>query len=65
MGDGNKLSEIFCTGPSRAARAEQTSLVQERQAHPTKEGPLSDILLESPFAKGGPLSDILIEYPFA
>jgi hypothetical protein len=42
--------KIFCTGPTRAAKAEQKSLVPARQApnEPSKEGPLSFVLFESP-----------------
>jgi hypothetical protein len=43
--------KIFCTEPTRAAKAEQKSLVSARQAQQTnKEGPLSLVLFESPFA---------------
>jgi hypothetical protein len=51
LGDGDKGNEIvygeeklFCTGPTRAAKAERT-LVLARQAQLTKEGPLSFVLL--------------------
>jgi hypothetical protein len=45
--------KIFCTGPTRAAKAEQKYLVllPTRQGHePTKEGPLSFVFFESPFS---------------
>ncbi len=57
LGDGVKVIEIvygegklFCTGPTRAAKAGEKSFVPARQANePTKEGPLSFVLFESPF----------------
>ncbi len=41
---------IFCTKPTRATKARQESIVPARGAQPTKEGPLSYVLQESPFA---------------
>ncbi len=57
MSDRDKWSEkvsgedkISCTVPTRAANAGQKSLVPSEHNEPTKEGPLSYVLLESPFA---------------
>jgi hypothetical protein len=77
MDDGDKLSEIvsgeikiFCTGLTGDAKAGQKSLVPVRQANePTKEGPLSIVLIESPFAsfstvgRGYPTL-VSLTYPF-
>jgi hypothetical protein len=42
--------KIFCTRPIRAAKTEQKSLLPATQAKkPTREGPLSFVLFESPF----------------
>jgi hypothetical protein len=42
--------KIFCTGPTRAAKAEQKSLVPARQAQQTNQGRnLSFVLFEPPF----------------
>ncbi len=52
--NGNSMytvrKKIFFTGPNRAAKAEQKSLVPARQDQRTnQEGPLSFVLFESPF----------------
>ncbi len=42
--------KIFCAGPFRAAKAEQNLLYRHDKPHePTKKGPLSFVLFESPF----------------
>jgi hypothetical protein len=42
--------KIFCIGPTRAAKAEQKSLVPAQgRSEPTKKGPLSFVLFESQF----------------
>jgi hypothetical protein len=41
--------KIFGTGPTRAAKAEQKSLVPTRQALRTKKENFSFVLFESPF----------------
>jgi hypothetical protein len=53
-GDGEievRRKKIFYTVPTRAAKAGQKSLVRHDEPNElTKEGPLSYVLLESPFA---------------
>ncbi len=57
LGDGDKgidivygKEKIFCTGPARAAKAEKNILqLHDKPIEPTKEGPLSFVLFESPF----------------
>ncbi len=58
LGDGDKWIEIvygekniFCTGPTRAAKAGQKSLLyrHDKPNEPLKEGPLSFVLFKSPF----------------
>jgi hypothetical protein len=58
LGDRDKEIEIvygreknICTGPTRAAKAEQKSLVyrQDLPNEPAKEEPFSFVLFESPF----------------
>ncbi len=54
--------KIFCTGSTRAAKAGQKSLVPARQANgPTKKGPLSFVLFESPFTSS--VSTVSMGYP--
>jgi hypothetical protein len=52
--------KIFCTGLTRAAKAEQKSLVlagyAQRTNEPTKEGHLSLVLFEPPFTSVSPVS---------
>jgi hypothetical protein len=50
---GTVGKKVFCTGPTRAAKAGQKSLVPARRA---KEGPLSFVLSESPFASESTVS---------
>ncbi len=58
VGDGDKGIEIvydeknvFCTGPTRAAKAEQKFVYRHDKTNkPTKEGPFSCVLFDSPFA---------------
>jgi hypothetical protein len=48
-----RKNTVFCTGPTRAVKAGQKSLVQylhDKPNEPSKEGHLSDVLHESPFA---------------
>jgi hypothetical protein len=74
--NGDKLNaikydeEIFCIGPTRAAKEGQNLLYRhDKPKRPSKEGPLSLILLESPFAsvltvsRGHPSLVSLVETP--
>jgi hypothetical protein len=56
LGDGDKVIEIvcgekiFCAGPTRAVKAEQNLLYRhDKPNEPSREGPLSSVLFESPF----------------
>ncbi len=58
LGDGDKGIEIVygeeknkCTGPTRAGKARQKPLYRHNYPNePTKQGPHSFVLIESPFA---------------
>jgi hypothetical protein len=58
QGDGDKSflkkctmrKKVFCTLPTRAAKAEKKSLVTAQRDQQTKEEPLLLVLFESPFA---------------
>jgi hypothetical protein len=58
-----RCGNIFCTGPTRAAKTEQKSFVQawRVQPHPTKDGSLSFVLFESPFTS---VSTIRMGHPY-